>query len=271
MAARGNSLSRRDCTNNGSLQGGTLANIADLIADCTDFRRCQCARGVTGGRPALALITNTKTTRKCIGVLINDRYVISTSECSAGLDHKDVNPELAVTFENSNEEFDVSQIFIHHNQAGEILPQLFDIMLVRLTIQVDMQKYVPICLPHASLLVFSGTPAWIMTVGYRPLSVKIQTGSCSFVRQIAGQVRTIQVRPGMFLCVGDVKTAFCYTHPGYLLIMMVHGWYMLLGISSSSYIFPMCKYSQGLFSEVQLYRAWIRNITEDSSNCQFVY
>ncbi|XP_045106310.1 serine protease 30-like [Portunus trituberculatus] len=254
-----------------SFLDGTLGNISELVADCTDFQRCQCARGVTGGRPAMAIVTNTKTNRRCIGVLINDRYVISTSECTVGLDQKIINPELIVTFENSNQEFDVSQIFVHHNHAREILPHLFDMMLIRLTLLVDMKKYVPICLPHASLLVYSGTPAWVMTVGLRPLSVKVQTGTCSFMRQIGGHVRTIRVRPGMFLCVGNIKTSFCYTEPGYLLIMMVHGWYMLLGISSSNYLFPMCSYSQGLFSEVLPYRAWIRNITDDSSNCQFVY
>ncbi|KAK8383786.1 hypothetical protein O3P69_015911 [Scylla paramamosain] len=253
-----------------SFLDGILGNIEDLIADCTDFRRCQCAQGVTGGRPALAFVTNTKINTICIGVLINDRYVISTTECAAGLDHNAINPEVLVSFENSEEEFDVSQIFLHPNHVPDSLPRLYDIMLVRLALLVDMTKHIPICLPHASLLVYNGIPGWIMAPGLRPLSVKIHTGSCSFMRQVGGVVRTIRVRPGMFLCVGNVKTSFCYTHPGYLLMMMVHGWYMLLGLSSTNYLFPMCKYSQGLFSEVLPYRAWIRNITSDSSNCQFV-
>lgn len=253
-----------------SFLDGILGNIEDLIADCVDFRRCQCAQGVTEGRPALAFVTNTKTDTRCVGVLMNDRYVLSTADCAAGIDAAAAKPEVLVSFENSDEVFDVSQIFLHPDHVPDSLPRLYDIMLVRLAVMVDMTKYVPICLPHASLLVYDGTPAWIMAPALKPLSVQVHSSRCSFLRQIAGEVQTIRIRPGMFLCGGSVQTSFCYKHPGYLLTMMVHGWYMLLGLSSTNDLFPMCTYSQGLFSEVLPYRAWIRNITSDSSNCQFV-
>lgn len=201
---------------------------------------------------------------------MNDRYLLSTADCAAGLDASQIHPQMLVSFYRYDKDLDVDRIFLHPDHVLDILPRIYDIMLIRLNQLVDMTVHVPICLPHASLMMYDEAPAWIMAPGKRPLSVKVHTGRCSFMRQVDGSVRTIPVRTGMFLCAGSVKTSFCSTQPGYLLVMIIHGWYMLLGISSTLELFPMCSYSMGLFSEVLPYRAWIRNITSDSSNCQFV-
>ncbi|KAG0718441.1 Chymotrypsin-like elastase family member 1 [Chionoecetes opilio] len=250
----------------------SLAEIANVVADCTTFRRCRCGEGVAGGTatPALARLTNTKTNKRCAAVLINDRYLLSSADCDAGLiDESQVYDETFVTFYNSEQALHVDRLYVHHHHVAASVPRLYDIMLVRLRYLVDMSVHVPICLPHASLLLYDDTPAWIMGPGKGPVSVMTHTGNCSFTHQVDGPVRTIRVRPGMYLCAGRVDTPFCSLEPGFLLVVRVHGWYMVVGVASTLELFPMCTYSMGLFSEVLPHRGWIKNMTSDASGCQF--
>ena len=256
--------------NNPSFQGGSYGTIESLVADCTDFRRCTCALGINEGTPAMALVTNTYTNKRCTGVLINDKYLIAAADCAEGIDADIMKPDMIVSFYNSNEELEVDRIFLHPDYVATSLPKQYDVMLIRLNLPLDMTVTVPICLPHASVILHNGTPAWIMEHGKKSLKVKTHTGTCSYRRQLYGPVYTIRVKPGMFQCAGDIETPFCSRYPGSLLVAKIHGWYMVLGIASTPSLFPMCSQSMGLFSKLSPYRGWIRNVTaDDSSDCQF--
>lgn len=236
------------------------------MAACTEFHRCGCALGVTEGKPALALIRNRETGKRCIGVLINDYYILSNAEC--GNVTQQTHEELTVTLKD--ERLTVVRVVLPPDHIPDKIPRENDIMLLRLSVQINMTIHVPICLPEASLLVHQGAKASIMSPGRVSIGVKIQGRRCSFRRRVVGAVRSILLREGLFLCAGGVTTPFCRREPGNLLVMKRHGWYTLLGLSTTHELFQMCGNSMGLFSEVLLLREWIRSNTQDASQCQFV-
>lgn len=244
----------------------SLGNIGDLVAACTEFRRCGCALGVTEGRPAVARVWNKKADKKCTGVLINDFYILTNAECRN--ETKQTDAEITVTL--LNERLAVDRVILPPGHIPHAIPRQNDIMLLRLRVPLNMSLHIPVCLPGASLFVHQGAEALIMAPGRHTVGVKIQGRRCSFQRRPMDSVRSILLREGLFLCAGEVWTPFCNHEPGNLLVMEEHGWFTLLGLSTTHELFTMCGYSMGLFSEVLPLREWIRHNTRDSSQCQFV-
>lgn len=226
-------------------------------------------------------VWNKETDKVCNGALINDLYILTSAECSNVTYQAD--EELTVTLQN--EKLNVERVLLPPNHMPNIIPRQNDVMLLRLKVPLDMTLHVPICLPEASLFVHQGENALIMTpilkvrfwgqtsINTRSwtknIGVKIKGRQCSFRRRVRGAVRSILVREDLFLCAGEVSTPFCSRTPGNLLVMMRHGWFTLLGLSTTHELFPMCKNSMGLFSDVLLLREWIRSNTQDASQCQF--
>lgn len=243
-----------------------MADIQDIVAACTEFRTCGCALGVTKGKPALARVRNKETDKGCIGVLINDLYILANAECRNMTNRTDV--ELTVTLKK--ERVAVDSVILPPDHFPDMIPRQNNIMLLRLRAPLNMSLHVPICLPEASLFVHLGAKALIMSPGHLRIGVKIQGRKCCYRRRTMGLVRSILLREGLFLCAGEVTTPFCNHEPGNLLVMKRHGWFTLLGLSTTQEFFTMCGNSMGLFSEVLPLREWIRNNTQDASQCQFV-
>ncbi|CAL8117668.1 unnamed protein product [Orchesella dallaii] len=226
---------------------------------------------IAGGRP------------HCSGVLINDRYVLTSASCMDGLHPSGIQVWLTAhsTLNNHNlnvgtSKMNVQNVVVHPNYNRGNKEN--DIALIRMTYPVDIASsgsyFTPVCLPSVANYNYAGRSGTIFGWGQgrvnrvcTTIMPIIENYVCKRDSTHSSQITDNMMCAGYLTPSQPVRTDDCIGDAGGPLTVQINGRTSLIGVTSWGFEFHNRGHTPTVFTKVAGYADWILHNTEDADWC----